>query len=233
LESIKNADLAQKTKFYQASTSELFGMVQQIPQTEKTPFYPRSPYGVAKLYAYWICVNYREAYNMFICNGILFNHESPYRGNTFVTKVISRGVAKIKLGLEEKITIGNLHSKRDWGFAGDYVEAMWLMLQQEKPDDYVVATGETHTVREFMELAFAEIGIDIQWQGKGKDEVGIDKATGKILVEIDPRYFRPTEVDLLVGDPTKITSKLNWKRKVSFKHLVKMMVNEDIKLLGK
>jgi GDPmannose 4,6-dehydratase len=233
LEAIRNADLSSKTKFYQASTSELYGLVQQVPQTEKTPFYPRSPYGVAKLYAYWIVVNYRESYNIFACNGILFNHESPYRGDNFVTKAITKSVARIKLGLQDKLSIGNLNSKRDWGFAGDYVEAMWLMLQQDKPDDFVIATGETHSVREFIELAFKEIGIELIWQGSGINEVGIDKKTNKILVQIDPKYFRPAEVELLIGDASKAEQKLGWKRNIVFKDLVKMMVQRDIEFFKK
>lgn len=233
LEAIKSADLTKKTKLYQASTSELFGIAKEIPQTERTPFYPRSPYGVAKLYAYWICVNYREAYKIFACNGILFNHESPYRGENFVTRIISKDIAKIKLGLQDNLTIGNLNSKRDWGFAGDYVEAMWLILQQEKPDDFVIATGETHSVREFIELAFEQIGINIQWQGEGVNEIGVDKKTGKVLVKIDPKYFRPTEVDLLIGDANKAKNKLGWQPKVTFKELIKIMVEADIKFLQK
>lgn len=231
LEAIRSFDLTLKTRFYQASTSELFGKVQEIPQTEKTPFYPRSPYGVAKLYGYWIGVNYRESYNMFICNGLLFNHESPYRGDNFVTKTITRSVARIKFGLQDKLTIGNLNAKRDWGFAGDYIEAMWLMLQQEKPDDYVVATGETHSVREFIELSFKEIGKEIIWEGEGVNEIGIESGTGRILVQVDPKYFRPAEVDLLIGNPSKAETILGWKRKVTFKELVKMMVKSDLETL--
>jgi GDPmannose 4,6-dehydratase len=222
--------LTKKTKFYQASTSELYGKVQETPQKETTPFYPRSPYAAAKIYAYWITVNYREAYGIFACNGILFNHESPIRGETFVTRKITRAVARIKLGLEENLYLGNLDSKRDWGFAGDYVEAMWLMLQQETPEDFVIATGETHSVREFVELAFENVGIHIKWQGQGVEEKGIDTATGKILVHIDPRYFRPTEVDLLLGDPTKAKEKLGWKAKVTFPDLVSKMVIEDLRM---
>jgi len=228
LEAIRILGLSNKTRFYQASTSEMFGKVQEIPQSEKTPFYPRSPYGVAKLYGYWITVNYREAYNIFACNGILFNHESPIRGETFVTRKITRAVAKIKNGKDEKLFLGNLDASRDWGYAKDYVEAMWLMLQQEKPQDFVVATGETHTVREFVELAFKEIGVEIQWRGNGLDEIGIDKKTGKKLVFIDPRYFRPTEVDYLLGDSSKAHKQFNWKPKTSFKELVKIMVKADI-----
>ena len=228
LEAIRIMGFTIKTKFYQASTSELYGNVQEIPQTEKTPFYPRSPYAVAKLYSYWITVNYREAYNIFGCNGILFNHESPLRGETFVTRKITRAVARIKLGLQEKIYLGNLNAKRDWGHAADYVEAMWLILQQENPDDYVIATGETYSVREFVKLAFSKVGIKIKWQGEGLEEKGIDRATGKILVEVDPKYFRPTEVDVLLGDSTKARERLGWKPKVSFRELVKMMVEVDL-----
>jgi GDPmannose 4,6-dehydratase len=228
LEAIRILGLTEKTRFYQASTSELYGKVQETPQTEKTPFYPRSPYAVAKLYSYWITVNYREAYNMFACNGILFNHESPIRGETFVTRKITRAIARIKLEIQDKLFLGNLNAKRDWGYAVDYVEAMWLMLQQDQPEDFVIATGETHSVREFVELAFAEVGIDIEWRGEGVNETGIDKATGKVLIEIDPRYFRPTEVDLLLGDPTKVKEKLGWQPKVIFKELVSMMVKADL-----
>lgn len=229
LEAIRILGLETKTRFYQASTSEMFGKVQEIPQKETTPFYPRSPYGAAKVYAYWITVNYREAYNMFACNGILFNHESPIRGETFVTRKITRAVARIKLGLQEKIYLGNLDSKRDWGFASDYVRAMWMMLQQDLPEDYVIATGETHSVREFVEKAFHEIGIEITWQGSGTEEVGKDKDSGKIYVHIDPRYFRPTEVDFLLGDPSKAKKNLGWEPKTSFDELVKMMIKDDIK----
>jgi len=228
LEAIRILGLGEKTKFYQASTSELYGKVQEIPQTETTPFYPRSPYGAAKLYAYWITVNYREAYGMFACNGTLFNHESPRRGETFVTRKITMAAARIKSGLQEKLYLGNLDAKRDWGFAGDYVKAMWLMLQQEEPEDFVIATGETHSVREFVELAFREVGIDIEWQGEGVDEVGVDRATGRVLVEIDPRYYRPTEVELLIGDPSKAREKLGWNSNVGFEELVKMMVKGDM-----
>ncbi|WP_286885385.1 GDP-mannose 4,6-dehydratase [Aneurinibacillus sp. UBA3580] len=228
LEAIRILRLENKTKFYQASTSELYGKVQETPQSETTPFYPRSPYAAAKLYAYWITVNYREAYNMFACNGILFNHESPLRGETFVTRKITRAVARIHLGLQDRLYLGNLDAKRDWGHAKDYVEAMWLMLQQEKPDDYVVATGQTHQVREFVELAFAEAGIEIEWQGSGVEEKGVDKRDGRILVEVDPRYFRPTEVDLLLGNPEKAKQKLGWEPKVTFGELVRVMVQADI-----
>jgi GDP-mannose 4,6-dehydratase len=233
LEAIRILGLADKTRFYQASTSELFGKVQETPQKETTPFYPRSPYAAAKLYGYWITVNYREAYNMFACNGILFNHESPMRGETFVTRKITRAVARIKLGLQDKLYLGNLNSKRDWGHAKDYVGAMWLILQQNEPDDFVIATGETHMVREFVEKAFAEAGIAIEWQGEGINEKGIDKQTGIVRVEVDPRYFRPTEVDLLLGDPTKARTKLGWRPKVSFLELVKTMVAQDIKAAEK
>ncbi len=229
LEAIRILGMEKKTKLYQASTSELYGKVQDIPQKETTPFYPRSPYAVAKLYAYWITVNYREAYGIFACNGILFNHESPIRGETFVTRKITMAATKIKHGLQEKLYLGNLDAKRDWGFAKDYVEAMWLILQQENPDDFVIATGETHSVREFTELAFKEVGIEILWKGKGSDEVGIDSSTGKVLVEIDPRYYRPTEVDLLIGDPSKAKEKLGWKPKVKLEELVKIMITADEK----
>ncbi len=229
LEAIRILGLDKKTKFYQASTSELYGKAQEIPQKETTPFYPRSPYGAAKLYAYWITKNYREAYNLFACNGILFNHESPIRGETFVTRKITMAVAKIKKGLQDKLYLGNLDAQRDWGFAGDYVEAMWLMLQQDEPDDYVIATGKTHSVREFTELAFKEVGIEIEWKGKGAEEVGVNAANGDILIEIDPRYFRPTEVDIMVGDPSKAREKLGWEAKVGFEELVKMMVEGDLK----
>jgi len=229
LEAIRILDLCEKTRFYQASTSELYGKVQETPQSEKTPFYPRSPYAVAKLYAYWITVNYREAYGMFACNGILFNHESPVRGETFVTRKITRAVARIKLGLQEQFHLGNLDAKRDWGYAGDYVRAMWLLLQQEKPDDYVIATGENHSVREFVECAFREVGMDLMWEGSGIDEVGVEKATGKVRVRIDARYFRPTEVDTLLGDAGKAREKLGWTPRMSFDELVKVMVREDLK----
>ena len=229
LEAIRMLGLEEKTKFYQASTSEIFGKVQEIPQTEKTPFYPRSPYGVAKLYAYWITVNYREAYNMFACNGILFNHESPIRGETFVTRKITRAVARIKLGMQDKLFLGNLDASRDWGYAGDYVKAMWLMLQQDEPDDYIIATGESHTVREFTEKAFKEVGIGIEWKGEGIEEVGLDDKNGRVIVEIDPRYFRPTEVDYLQGDASKAREKLGWEPEITFDELVSMMVKEDLK----
>jgi GDPmannose 4,6-dehydratase len=223
-------DLGKNCKFYQASTSELFGGLPGTePQNENTPFYPKSPYGVAKLYAYWIAVNYRESYNLFACNGILFNHESPRRGETFVTKKITKAVARIFQGRQDKIKLGNLDAKRDWGHAKDYVYAQWLIMQQDKPDDYVIATGVCHTVREFVEVAFKEIGINIVWKGFGIEEKGIDQETGRVLVEIDKQYFRPSEVELLLGDPSKAEKKLNWKRKTSFKELVAEMVQYDIK----
>jgi len=230
LEAIRILKMQDKIRFYQASTSELYGKVQEVPQTEKTPFYPRSPYAVAKLYSYWITVNYREAYGIFASNGILFNHESPLRGETFVTRKITRAVARIKLGLQEKLYLGNLNAKRDWGFAGDYVRAMWMILQTEKPDDFVIATGKTHTVREFVELSFKEVGIDIEWKGSGVDEEGIDSSTGKVLVKVDPRYFRPTEVELLLGNPSKAEAVLGWKPRVNFTELVKMMVQSDLEM---
>lgn len=228
LEAIRILGLERKTRFYQASTSELYGLVRETPQRETTPFYPRSPYAVAKLYGYWITVNYREAYGIYACNGILFNHESPRRGETFVTRKITRAVARIKLGLQEKVYLGNLSAKRDWGYAKDYVEAMWLLLQQEQPEDFVIATGVTHEVREFVELAFQEVGIEICWKGVGADEKGIDKRTGRVLVEVDTRYFRPTEVDLLLGEAKKAQEKLGWKPKTTLKELCSMMVKEDM-----
>ncbi|SMD10913.1 GDP-mannose 4,6-dehydratase [Sporomusa malonica] len=228
LEAIRIIGLTTKTRIYQASTSELFGKVQETPQKETTPFYPRSPYAAAKIYAYWITVNYREAYGIYACNGILFNHESPIRGETFVTRKITRAAARIKLGLQESLYLGNLDAKRDWGYAGDYVKAMWMILQQEQPDDYVIATGETHSVREFVGLAFRNAGIDIVWRGSGLEEKGIDAASGTEIVHIDPHYFRPTEVDLLLGDPTKAREKLGWQSETSFEKLVNMMVTADI-----
>ena len=253
LEAVRLLGLEQKTRIYQASTSELYGLVQEVPQSETTPFYPRSPYAVAKLYGYWITVNYREAYNMYACNGILFNHESPLRGETFVTRKITRAAAKIALGLQEKMYIGNLNAKRDWGHAKDYVEAMWLMLQQDKPEDFVIATGVTTTVRDFIHSAFTEVGIHLRFDGVGVNEKGsirkIDKikyelATGlsvtnlkckeaDVLIEVDPRYFRPTEVELLIGDPTKSREKLGWKPKYDLQGLLEDMVRSDVKLFQK
>jgi GDPmannose 4,6-dehydratase len=230
LEAIRILGMEKKVRFYQASTSELYGKVQEVPQTETTPFYPRSPYACAKLYAYWITINYRESYGMYACNGILFNHESPIRGETFVTRKVTRAIAHIKLGLQNKLYVGNIDSKRDWGFAGDYVEFMWLMLQQETPDDYVIATGVATTVRDFITLAFNEVGIVLRWEGKGIEEKGINTTDGKVLVEIDPRYFRPAEVDLLIGDPTKAITKLGWKPKIQLPTLISMMVQHDVKL---
>jgi GDPmannose 4,6-dehydratase len=239
LEAVKLLGLIDKTKIYQASTSELYGLVQEIPQSETTPFYPRSPYAVAKLYGYWIIVNYREAYNMFACNGILFNHESPKRGETFVTRKITRGVARIGLGLQDKIYLGNLNSKRDWGHAKDYVEAMWLMLQQDKPEDFIIATGETNSVREFVKMAFGEIGVELEFKGNGVNEVGRVKSSsnvdylleeGKEVVKVDKVYFRPTEVDLLLGDSTKARKKLRWEPRYSVIDLVKDMMQSDLKL---
>ena len=231
LEAVRFLGLDQKTKIYQASTSELYGLVQEIPQKETTPFYPRSPYGVAKLYAYWIAKNYREAYNMFVCNGILFNHESERRGETFVTRKITIAVARILKGTQEKLYLGNLDAKRDWGYAKDFVECMYLIFQQDTPDDFVIATGETRTVREFATLAFKEAGIDITWQGQGIDEKGIDSKTGKVIVEIDKKFLRPTEVDLLLGDPTKAKEKLGWNpTKTPFEELVRKMVKHDMEL---
>lgn len=230
LEAIRILKLEKDVKLYQASTSELYGKVMETPQSETTPFYPRSPYAVAKLYGFWIIKNYREAYDIFACNGILFNHESPYRGETFVTRKITRAAAKIKLGLQEKIYLGNLDAQRDWGHAKDYVYGMWLMMQQDKADDYVLATGETHPVREFVEKAFGYVGIQLRWEGEGVNEKGIDVATDKVLVEVDEKYFRPTEVDLLLGDPTKAKKELGWKTSYSFDDLVKEMVEADLEL---
>ncbi|HBR70482.1 TPA: GDP-mannose 4,6-dehydratase [Candidatus Dependentiae bacterium] len=228
LEAIRILDMQKVSRFYQASTSEMFGKVQEIPQKETTPLYPRSPYGAAKVYAYWITRNYREAYGMFACNGILFNHESERRGGTFVTRKITRAVARIAKGSQEILYLGNLDAKRDWGYAPDYVEAMWLVLQQEKPDDYVIATGETHSVREFVELAFKEIGMNIEWSGKDLSETGKDKTSGRILVKIDARYFRPTEVELLLGDPSKAQNILGWRTQTTFEGLVKKMLKADL-----
>ncbi|MDY6828390.1 MAG: GDP-mannose 4,6-dehydratase, partial [Pseudomonadota bacterium] len=225
---IRILGLEAKTRFYQASTSELYGKVQAIPQDESTPFYPRSPYAAAKLYAYWIVVNYREAYGLYACNGILFNHESPVRGETFVTRKITRAMARIKLGLQDRLYLGNLDALRDWGHARDYVEAQWLMLQQDTAEDYVIATGEQHSVREFVELAAAEAGISLRWEGKGVEEKGLDTETGRCLVAVDPRYFRPTEVETLLGDPAKAKRQLGWAPKVSFQQLVAEMVREDL-----
>ncbi len=226
LEGIRETEL--NTKFYQASSSELYGKVVETPQTETTPFYPRSPYACAKAYAYYITVNYRESYNLFACNGILFNHESPRRGETFVTRKITRAAARIKLGLQKCLYLGNIDAKRDWGFAGDYVEAMWLMLQHSEPDDYVVATGETHSVRKFAEMVFSRLEMPLSWQGEGVHEKGIDTKSGRIVIEIDPKYFRPAEVELLLGDPTKAKRILDWEPKTSFERLVEMMVDEDL-----
>ncbi len=226
LEGIRETGL--NTKFYQASSSELYGKVMETPQTETTPFYPRSPYACAKAYAYYITVNYRESYNLFACNGILFNHESPRRGETFVTRKITRAAARIKLGLQKCLYLGNIDAKRDWGFAGDYVEAMWLMLQHSEPDDYVVATGETHSVRKFAEMVFTRLGMPLTWQGEGIHEKGIDTASGKIVIEIDSKYFRPAEVELLLGNPAKAKQALNWEPATSFERLVEMMVDEDL-----
>jgi GDPmannose 4,6-dehydratase len=228
LEAIRILGMEKRARFYQASTSELYGIVQEIPQRETTPFYPRSPYAAAKLYAYWITVNYREAYGLHASNGILFNHEGPTRGETFVTRKITRAVAAIKLGLQETLFLGNLDAKRDWGHARDYVEGMWRIMQQPEPDDYVLATGETHSVREFVEKAFARIGTRIMWEGQGIDETGNDSASGRVRVKVDPRYFRPTEVDHLLGDPSKARSKLGWQHKVSFEELVAEMVAADL-----
>ena len=230
LEAIRILGMEKKTRIYQASTSELYGLVQEVPQSETTPFYPRSPYGVAKLYAFWITKNYREAYNMYAANGILFNHESELRGETFVTRKITLGVARIAHKLQKKLYLGNLDAKRDWGYARDYVECMWLILQQDEPQDFVIATGGTHSVREFCTLAFREAGINIRWEGEGVHEKGIDTATNEVIIEVDSRYFRPTEVDLLLGDPTKAKTLLGWNpTKTSFEQLVKIMVAHDMK----
>ncbi len=232
LDAINNMGLKNKTRFYQASTSELYGQVVETPQKETTPFYPRSPYGVAKLYAHWITINYREAYDLFACSGILFNHESPRRGENFVTRKITMTLAQILQGKAENLSLGNMDAKRDWGYAKDYVEGMWMMLQQDKPEDYVLATGEQHTVREFVNLAFGFCGIELDWQGSGVNEKGVDKATGKVLVEVNPKYFRPSEVETLLGDPTKAKTQLGWAPKTSFKELVEMMIEHDLKLAG-
>ena len=231
LDAIKDTQI--KTKFYQASTSELFGKVHEVPQNENTPFYPRSPYAVAKLYGYWIIVNYREAYNLFACNGILFNHESPRRGKTFVTRKITQAACKIKEGLQSNLLLGNLDSKRDWGYAPEYCEGMWLMLQRDEPKDYVLSTGETNTVRKFVELTFKELGIDIIWEGEGENEVGKNSDNGKEIIKVDKKYYRPTEVDLLIGDSTKAHNELGWKSKTKLNDLVKIMVNSDLKKIKK
>lgn len=242
LEAIRLLGLTKKTKFYQASTSELYGLVQEVPQKETTPFYPRSPYAVAKLYAYWITINYREAYNMYACNGILFNHESPLRGETFVTRKITRAVSKIAMGLQKCLYLGNMDARRDWGHAADYVEAMWLMMQQDEPEDFVIATGETNSVRDFVRFAFAEVGIELSFSGEGVDEVGIVVGahhpdykiqTGSTVVKVDPRYFRPTEVELLIGDPTKAKEQLGWEPNYNLKGLIKEMLASDIELFKK
>ena len=233
LEAIRILGLIEKTKFYQASTSELYGKVQEVPQSETTPFYPRSPYAIAKLYAFWIVKNYREAYGMYACNGILFNHESPIRGETFVTRKITRAVAKISHGLQKKIYLGNLDANRDWGHAKDYIEGMWLMLQQDKADDFVLATGVTNTVRHFVELSFAEIGVTLKWEGEGVKEKGINITTNEVVVEVDPKYFRPTEVELLIGDPTKAKTELGWTNNYDLAALVKDMMQSDLKLFQK
>jgi len=231
LEAIRILGLEKKTRFYQASTSELYGLVQEVPQRETTPFYPRSPYAAAKLYSYWIVVNYREAYGMHASNGILFNHESPLRGETFVTRKITRAAAAIRLGKQDKLYLGNLDAKRDWGHAREYVRGMWMMLQQDEPGDYVLATGETTEVRQFVTWAFEDVGINLEWRGEGVDEKGYDTLSGKVIVEIDPRYFRPTEVDLLIGDPSKAHQKLGWHHETSVRDLCREMVNEDLKVM--
>jgi len=228
LEAIRLLDMVEKTKFYQASTSELYGMAQEVPQNENTPFYPRSPYAVAKLYGYWITINYREAYNMYACNGILFNHESPIRGETFVTRKITRAAARISTGTQERVYLGNLDAKRDWGHARDFVEGMWKMLQQEKPEDFVLATGVTTTIREFAERVFAQVGMTLEWSGSGIDEVGRDANSGKIIVSIDSAYFRPTEVDLLIGDASKAREKLGWVPKCDLQQMIEEMIKSDL-----
>lgn len=233
LEAVKNLGLMDKTKIYQASTSELYGKVIETPQSEKTPFYPRSPYGVAKLYAFWIMKNYREAYDMFACNGILFNHESERRGFNFVTRKITIALSKIKLGKQKVLELGNIDAKRDWGYAKDYVKAMWLMLQQDKPEDFVIATGETHSVREFIEACCKELEIKLRWEGEGIDEIGINEDSGETIIKINSKYFRPTEVELLLGDPTMAKEKLGWEAKTKFEDLVKLMVNADYELVSK
>lgn len=234
LEAVRILGMEKSVRIYQASTSELYGKVQEVPQRETTPFYPRSPYAVAKLYAYWIMKNYRESYGMYTANGILFNHESERRGETFVTRKITLAVARIAAGLQDKLYLGNLNARRDWGYARDYVECMWLILQQEQPDDFVIATGEYHTVREFATLAFARTGINIRWEGEGPNEKGIDTATGRVLVEVDPRFYRPAEVEQLLGDPTKARTQLGWNpRKTSFEELVNLMVDADMKYISK
>ncbi len=230
LEAIRILGREKITRFYQASTSELYGLVQEVPQSETTPFYPRSPYAVAKLYAFWITKNYREAYGIYACNGILFNHESPLRGETFVTRKITRAAAKIHLGLQDKVYLGNLDAQRDWGHAKDYVEGMWMMMQQDEPDDFVLATGKTVSVKRFCELAFGHVGIEIEWTGSGASEKGINKKTGKVIIEVDPKYFRPTEVDLLIGDPTKARTKLGWEHKHTVEQLVSEMMKADVDL---
>jgi GDPmannose 4,6-dehydratase len=231
LDAIRETGL--RTRFYQASTSELFGLVQEVPQTEKTPFYPRSPYGVAKLYGYWIIINYREAYGLYACNGILFNHESPRRGETFVTRKITIAASRIKLGLQGKLTIGNLNAKRDWGYAPEYCEGMWRMLQQQKPEDFVLATGETHSVKEFADAVFSEMDMDLEWKGEKENEVGMLKKDGRVVIEVDPRYYRPTEVELLIGNPAKAKEKLGWAPKTTFRDLAKMMAKADFEQVKK
>jgi len=231
LDAIRETGL--RTRFYQASTSELFGLVQEVPQTEKTPFYPRSPYGVAKLYGYWIIINYREAYGLYACNGILFNHESPRRGETFVTRKITIAAARIKLGLQGKLTVGNLNAKRDWGYAPEYCEGMWRMLQQQKPEDFVLATGETHSVKEFTDAVFSEMDMDLEWKGEKENEVGMLKKDGRVVIEVDPRYYRPTEVELLIGNPAKAKEKLGWAPKTTFRDLAKMMAKADFEQVKK
>jgi GDPmannose 4,6-dehydratase len=233
LDAIKETGLKHKTRFYQASTSELYGKVQEVPQKETTPFYPRSPYGVAKLYGFWIIINYREAYGLYACNGILFNHESPRRGETFVTRKITRAAARIVCGLQDKLVLGNMDAKRDWGYAPEYTEGMWRILQQDQPDDFVLATNETHTVREFTELTFREMGVEIAWQGQAENEKGIDTASGKVVVEVSPSYYRPTEVELLIGDYSKAKAVLGWEPKTRFVDLVKVMAQSDLEKVRK